>query len=71
MLAKRYGHDAIKTAVHLEIAPDAAILQEAERSGASLIVIGASRRVGRPLSLGQTVTSVLQHWKGGIVLLVT
>ena len=69
-LARRYGYGAIKTAVHLEIAPDAAILQEAERSGADLIVIGASRRVGRSLYLGQTVTSVLQHWRGGVVLLV-
>ncbi len=69
-LAKRYGYDEIQTAVHRDLAPDAAILQEAERCGADLIVIGAGRRVGESLHLGQTVTSVLRQWKGAILLVV-
>ena len=67
-LAKRYGHDRIDMAVRSELAADAAILQEARRCKADLIVIGASRRVGDTLFLGDTVTSVLRQWKGAIVL---
>lgn len=70
VLAKRYGFDEIQTAVHTDVAPDAAILQEARRCGADLIVIGASRRVGAAVNLGQTVTSVLRQWDGGILLIV-
>jgi hypothetical protein len=39
--------------------------------GANLIVIGASRRVGDHLFLGQTVASTLKDWKGAIVLVVS
>jgi nucleotide-binding universal stress UspA family protein len=67
-LAKRYGHDRIKTAVHTDVAPDEAILEEAKKAGANLIVIGASRRVGDHLFLGQTVACTLKNWKGAIVL---
>jgi nucleotide-binding universal stress UspA family protein len=70
-LARRYGHDRIKTAVHTDVAPDAAILEEAEKSGADLIVIGASRRVGDHLFLGQTVACTLKNWKGAVVLVVS
>lgn len=70
-LARRYGHERIKTAVHTDIAPDAAILEEAEKSGANLIVIGASRRVGDHLFLGQTVACTLKNWKGAVVLVVS
>jgi len=67
-LARRYGHERIETVVHTDLAADVAILDEAERSRADLIVIGASRRVGDTLFLGETVTSVLRQWRGGIVL---
>ena len=67
-LARRYGHDRIDVTVRSELAADAAILQEARRCKADLIVIGASRRVGDTLFLGDTVTSVLRQWKGAIVL---
>ncbi len=70
-LAKRYGYDEIKTAVQVEVTPDDAILNEARRNKADIIVIGASRRVGEELYLGQTVSNVLQNWKGAIILVVT
>jgi len=66
-LAKRYGHE-IKPAVHLEGAPDEAILDEAKKMGASLIVIGASRRVGDLLYYGKTVGALLEKWKGAIIV---
>src|SRR6185312_12495163 len=66
-LAKRYGYERIRTAVHMEMVPEEAILQEAGSVGANLIVIGASRRVGDHLFLGQTVASTLKGWKGAIV----
>jgi nucleotide-binding universal stress UspA family protein len=70
-LAKRYGHDSIATAVHTDTAPEAAVLEEARRIHADLIVVGANRRVGEELYLGQTVNNILQKWKGAIILVVT
>lgn len=70
-LGKPYGHKEMKTAVHGRTSPDAAILDEARRSGTDVIVIGASRRVGNQLYLGQTVSRVLRRWKGAVVLVVS
>jgi Kef-type K+ transport system membrane component KefB/nucleotide-binding universal stress UspA family protein len=70
-LARRYGHDRIRTSVHTEAAPEEAILAEARSMGVNLIVIGASRRVGEHLFLGQTVARTLKDWKGAIVLVVS
>ncbi len=69
-LGARYGFRAIETASHADIAPDDAILEEAGRIGADLIVIGATRRVGDDLFLGETVANVLQDWKGAIILVI-
>jgi Kef-type K+ transport system membrane component KefB/nucleotide-binding universal stress UspA family protein len=69
--ARRYGHDDIRTAVRTKEAPDAAILAEAKRIGADIIVIGAARRTGDALYLGQTVANVLAQWRGAIVLVAT
>jgi Kef-type K+ transport system membrane component KefB/nucleotide-binding universal stress UspA family protein len=66
-LAKRYGH-AIKPAVHMEGSPDEAIFDEAKKRNVSLIVIGASRRVGDTLYFGKTVGALLEKWKGAIVV---
>ncbi len=44
-LAKRYGHE-ITPAIHLEASPDEAILEEAKKIKANLIVIGANRTGG-------------------------
>jgi nucleotide-binding universal stress UspA family protein len=70
-LAKRYGHETIRTAVQTNEPPDVAILNEARRIGANLIVIGAERRTGDSLYLGQTVANVLAQWEGAIVLVAT
>jgi Kef-type K+ transport system membrane component KefB/nucleotide-binding universal stress UspA family protein len=70
-LARRYGYDRIQTSVHTDVAPEDAILEEAEKIGANLIVIGASRRVGEHLFLGQTVSRTLKNWRGAIVLVVS
>jgi nucleotide-binding universal stress UspA family protein len=69
-LARRYGYRQIETASQVEAAPEKAIIEQAERSGANLIVMGASRRVGESLYLGETVDGVLQGWKGALVLVV-
>jgi nucleotide-binding universal stress UspA family protein len=69
-LATRYGFMDIATPVHTKAPPDKAILAEAKRIGAGLIVLGASRRVGDTLFLGQTVETVLQAWRGALVLVV-
>jgi len=70
-LARRYGYSSIRTAVHTKEAPDKAIIAEARRMGADLIVIGAGRRTGDILYLGQTVANVLAQWDGTIVLVAT
>ncbi len=70
-LGRRYGYDQIQIAVRTKVDPDDAIVAEAERIGADLIVIGTSRRIGDTFYLGQTIASVLAQWKGAIVLVVT
>jgi nucleotide-binding universal stress UspA family protein len=70
-LAKRYNCREIRTAAHRGLAPDVAILKEAGRVRTDVIVIGANRRVGDALYLGETVQSVLRQWKGGIVLVAS
>jgi Kef-type K+ transport system membrane component KefB/nucleotide-binding universal stress UspA family protein len=67
-LAKRYNCKEIRTAAHRGLAPDAAILKEVERADTDLIIIGANRRVGEALYLGETVQSVVRQWKGGMLL---
>ena len=70
-LARHYGYDELQIAVHVDVAAETAILEEAERCGANVIVIGAGRRVGERLYLGHTVAHVLKRWKGSAVLVVT
>ena len=69
-LGARYGFRAVATVSHTDIAPDDAILEEAKRTEADLIVIGATRRVGDDLFLGETVANVLQEWTGPIILVI-
>jgi Kef-type K+ transport system membrane component KefB/nucleotide-binding universal stress UspA family protein len=70
-LSERYGHDAINCAVHTDIAPADAIVEEAKRAKSNLIVIGASRRTGDKLYLGQTIQSVVDQWDGALAIVVT
>ena len=70
-LAGRYGFEKIDVAVHTDVVPEKAIVEEAQRSKCNMIVMGASRRVGEHLSLGSTANSVLETWKGAILFVVT
>jgi nucleotide-binding universal stress UspA family protein len=70
-LAKRYGYERINASRHTDVAPEDAIMDEARKRKASVIVIGTSKRVGEGLYLGQTVANVLQKWKGATVLMVS
>jgi Kef-type K+ transport system membrane component KefB/nucleotide-binding universal stress UspA family protein len=70
VLARSYGHTEISSVVHARSAPDSAILDEVRRSKIDIIVMGANRRVGDHLYLGQTVARVMRRWKGPIVLVV-
>jgi Kef-type K+ transport system membrane component KefB/nucleotide-binding universal stress UspA family protein len=70
-LARHYGYARIRAAIQIDTAPDEAILEEARKHDIDLIVIGASRRVGEHLYLGQTVTRVLRQWDGALLLVVT
>jgi Kef-type K+ transport system membrane component KefB/nucleotide-binding universal stress UspA family protein len=67
-LARRYGV-RIGTAVHRRVTPEAAVLSEAGRMQADLLVIGARRRVGEELFLGKTVAALLKEWHGSVLLL--
>jgi Kef-type K+ transport system membrane component KefB/nucleotide-binding universal stress UspA family protein len=67
-LADRYGF-VIDTVVRFDAVPQEAILEEATRRNADLLVIGASKRVGDVFYLGKTASALLAHWRGNLVLL--
>jgi nucleotide-binding universal stress UspA family protein len=67
-LADRYGF-VIDTVVRFDAVPQEAILEEAVRRNADLLVIGASKRVGDVLYLGKTASTLLANWRGNLVLL--
>jgi nucleotide-binding universal stress UspA family protein len=66
-LGERYGF-RVGTASHLRVAPEKAILTEAGRVKADLLVIGANRRVGEGLFLGEVAVALMKQWPGGLVL---
>ena len=63
-LAKRYGYDRIDTSLHTDMSPEDAILEEAKKRNANVIVIGTSKRVGEGLYLGQTVGQCSAEMEG-------
>jgi Kef-type K+ transport system membrane component KefB/nucleotide-binding universal stress UspA family protein len=67
-LAAHYGF-TLETVVHLDDAPEEAVLREAARVGCDLLVIGAGRRVGAALYLGETVAALTERWTGDLVVL--
>jgi Kef-type K+ transport system membrane component KefB/nucleotide-binding universal stress UspA family protein len=69
-LGARHGFK-VATAVHLDSAPEAAVLREGARIKADLLVIGAARRVGDALYLGETVAALMERWTGDLVILAT
>jgi nucleotide-binding universal stress UspA family protein len=66
-LADQYGRE-IKTVMHADIAPDEAILMEAQRIGSDLIVMGVSRRSGEQLFFGETAAAVFDKTPISLVL---
>jgi nucleotide-binding universal stress UspA family protein len=50
----------VRTAVRVDVAPDAAILTQAKQGGHDLIVMGVQRRPGDKLFFGDTAASVLE-----------
>jgi nucleotide-binding universal stress UspA family protein len=68
-LARRYGI-TIKTAVRAGASAETAII-DAARESTGLIVMGANRRAGSPLYLGEVATSVLQGSEASVVLLTS
>ena len=65
-LARRYGVEA-ETIVRANIDPDEAIISTTQ-GDRDLIVMGANRRAGTPLYLGEVAASVLRTSKASIVL---
>jgi K+:H+ antiporter len=61
----------IKTAVRTGIAPEEAILHEANANGFDLVVLGADRRPGDKLFFGDTAMAVFDKAPASIVLLST
>ena len=69
-LADRY--DArLRTALRLDVAPEDAILKEAERGGYDLIVLGVTRRPGETLFFGNTAAGVLERCETAILFVAS
>ena len=59
-LADRYGH-SIRTALRLNIAPEDAILRQAQLGHYNLIVMGVGRPGGKALFFGKVAAAVLEN----------
>jgi Kef-type K+ transport system membrane component KefB/nucleotide-binding universal stress UspA family protein len=69
-LADRY--DArVRTALRVDVAPEDAILKEADRGGYDLIVLGVTRRPGETLFFGNTAAAVLERCETAILFVAT
>jgi Kef-type K+ transport system membrane component KefB/nucleotide-binding universal stress UspA family protein len=66
-LAARYGVD-VTTTVRASTAPEQAILQEIEASGADLVVMGVDRIAGDALNFGGVAAAVLRKTKASVLL---
>ena len=65
-LADRY-HTEIRTALRVDLAPEAAILREAARGRYDLIVMGVNRRPGDALYFGDVAAAVLEKSEASIL----
>jgi nucleotide-binding universal stress UspA family protein len=65
-LADRYGH-SIRTALRLNIAPEDAILRQAQLGHYNLIVIGVGRPAGKTLFFGKVAAAVLENSERSIL----
>jgi nucleotide-binding universal stress UspA family protein len=66
--AARYDVE-VKTALHTNAAPEQAILQEINSSGADLIVVGVDRISGDNLNFGSVAQAVLSKSKVSVMLI--
>jgi nucleotide-binding universal stress UspA family protein len=66
-LARRYGA-SLETAVRADVSPEDAITGAAE-AGRDLIIMGANRRAGSPLNLGEVAASLVQGSKASVALI--
>ena len=57
----------MRTAMRVDVAPQDAILREAERGGYDLIVMGVNRRPGDTMFFGDVATGVLQKASASIL----
>jgi Kef-type K+ transport system membrane component KefB/nucleotide-binding universal stress UspA family protein len=69
-LAARYDVNAT-TSIRANVSPERAILQEIERSGADLVVLGVDRIHGDRLSFGGVAAAVLRESKVSVLLVST
>jgi Kef-type K+ transport system membrane component KefB/nucleotide-binding universal stress UspA family protein len=69
-MGERYGV-RVKRAVRADVAPDQAILTHAKRTGYDLLIMGASRRPGDKLFLGDTAAAVFEHAPCSVLFLVS
>ena len=69
-MADRYDV-TVKTAVHSDVAPDAAILAQAKAGGHDLIIMGVQRRPGDKLFFGDTAASVFEKSPTSLLLLAS
>jgi Kef-type K+ transport system membrane component KefB/nucleotide-binding universal stress UspA family protein len=67
-LGERYDVK-VASALRSNMAPESAILEEAERGRYDLIVMGVSRRPDRDLFFGNTSLSILKNWDGPILFI--
>ena len=67
-VADRYS-TAIRTTMRANVAPEAAILREAQTGRYDLIIMGVSRRSGEKLFFGNTARTVLERAKCSVMLL--
>ena len=68
-MAERSGVK-LKSAVRADVAPDDAIVRQAKRASYGLLIMGASRRPGDRLFLGDTAAAVFQHAPCPLLFLV-
>jgi nucleotide-binding universal stress UspA family protein len=69
-MADRYDVE-IKTTMHADVAPDAAIIAEAKRREHDLIIMGVGRRPGDKLFFGDTAAAVLDRADASIVFVAS
>jgi len=69
-LAESYELD-LRTAVRTDLAPEDAIVKEADRRKHNVIVIGVGRRPGETLYFGDTAAALLENSKQSLVFVAT